>query len=295
MILASSLPSNLRSWTQELCRQYGIRAGQRMGQHFLVDRRVLAEMVAAADLDTSLPVLEVGGGFGVLTLALLEAGCRVVVVELDRRLAEGLRKLGAAGGRLTVLEGDVLKFRPPELAAALGQPRFHAVANLPYEITGKFLEQFTWGAVTPERLTLLLQREVAERLCARPGSMSLLALSCQLKTSPRVVRFVPPAAFLPPPKVTSAIVRLDRKSEGAYAARLGEVRERDLWRVARIGFAARRKVLAGNLAAALPIPKAEVAELLVSLGYPAKVRAQELAPDHWIQLTSLLSPFLRGP
>ena len=286
------LPSDLRAWTKTLVRHYDLRAGQRLGQHFLVDRRVLKDILRTAELKAGEPVLEVGGGLGVLTLGLLEQGARVAVVELDYQLVPGLRKLAAAGSRLTVVEGDILKIPDPVLRQALSLKAtdgFAIVANLPYEISGAFLRRFLGSEWRLERLVLLLQREVGERLAAKPGQMSLLALLVQLACSKvEVVRLVPASAFWPQPRVESCLVRFRLRSQAERAVVLNDMTENEVWRLARFGFAARRKLLLSNIAGGLRQPRTMVAEAFKTAGLKPKARAQELALEDWVKLAGAL-------
>lgn len=294
----NSLPADLRGWTRTLVTQQHLRAGERLGQHFLVDKLVLSDIVRTAEVDPAVPVLEVGGGFGVLTLALLEQGAQVTSVELDKRLAAGLRKLGSVGSALTVCEGDVIKLTDSALLAALrvGAGGFDIVANLPYEISGAFLRRFLGGSFRPRTMTLLLQREVGERLTAAPGDMSLLGLLAELACSSReVVRLVPPQAFWPAPRVTSCLVRFALRSSAEREHTLGGLPEAEVWRLARIGFAARRKVLKNNLASALPLSAETIAVELAALGLSSTVRAQELNLAHWVHLSQALNARLADP
>lgn len=252
---------------------------------------MLSDIISAAKVDPAVPVLEVGGGFGVLTLALLEQGCRVISVELDKRLAAGLRKLSSIGSALTVCEGDVIKLTDSVLLTALGAAtgEFDIVANLPYEISGAFLRRFLGGAVRPRTITLLLQREVGERLTAAPGDMSLLGLLAELACSSReIVRLVPPQAFWPAPHVTSCLVRFALRNKAEREHVLSGVPEAAVWRLARVGFAARRKVLKNNLASALPVSAEIIAAELANFGLSSKVRAQELSLHDWVHLSQVL-------
>lgn len=286
---STSLPPDLASWTRTLVKQYGLRAGSRLGQHFLVDRKVLADIIRAAELAPGRPVLEVGGGFGVLTLTLLDAGASVTVVELDPALARALRRLSAVSPQLTVLEGDVLKVRDGELSGALAGKDFSVVANLPYEISGAFLRRFLSGTLRPRNMTILLQKEVGERLIARPGSMSLISLLSEISCNKReIVRLIPPGSFWPAPKVTSCLMRLELKSDAERAHDLHGVTESRLWQLARIGFAARRKLLCNNLASALPLTAPEISQSLTRAQISLKARAQELPLTAWVRLAQEL-------
>ncbi len=289
MIHDSNLPADLASWTSTLVKQYSLRAGARLGQHFLIDRKVLTDIISAAALDLSLPVLEVGGGFGVLTLALLEAGAQVTVVELDKKLAGALTKLANFSTQLKVVEGDVIKLRDVDITQQLGGHEFNIVANLPYEISGVFLRRFLSGRLRPRSLTLLLQREVGERLTARPGAMSLLSLLAAIAChKSEVVRLVPPSAFWPKPRVTSCLVRLELRDEAERAQILHGVAEARLWQLARIGFAARRKLLKNNLASALSHSTLELSTVFVAAHIVPTARAQELSLNQWVELAQAL-------
>jgi 16S rRNA (adenine1518-N6/adenine1519-N6)-dimethyltransferase len=263
-----------------------------MGQHFLVDRGVLMSIVTAANLLPGTLVLEVGGGFGVLTLELLRAGARVTVVELDRKLADALRKLAQAGGNLTVVEGDVIRVPDDVLSNALGltgEQGFSVVANLPYEISGAFLRRFLGGQLRPHTMVLLLQREVAARLQAPAGETSLLSLSAQLAcTKVETVRGVSPRSFFPAPRVESAVVRFTLRSAAEREALLQGVPEPELWRVAHIGFAARRKLLSNNLASAFALERPGLEACLAKATLSPLVRAQELELSQWISLAQAL-------
>ena len=283
----SVLPSDLRRWTKLALARYRVVAGHKMGQHFLVDQEVLSDMVAAARLSPDSRILEVGGGLGVLTAELIARAKRVVVVELDSRLVVALNKIGVGSANLTVIAGDILQVPAAAIKKALGldgQNDFDIVANLPYEITGALAQRFLWGDLLPRSLTLLIQREVAERMSVKPGQMSLLSLSCQLKGTVKILRSVPPSAFWPPPKVQSSIVRLDLRPAQDFAALLAGQSIEVVWRLARLGFAARRKLLVNNLASALPVTKEKILQLMIKSQLTVHSRAQELSPAQWLNL-----------
>ncbi len=283
-----SIPSNIKAWTKIAVARYGLSAGRRLGQHFLIDKSVLQDILKTAAISPQTPVLEVGGGLGVLTLALLSQAERVVVVELDEKLCQALNKIGMGSSKLKLVKGDILKITNEQLQLGLGIKKnepWQIVANLPYEISGAFLQRFLWGDFLPQAMTLLLQREVAERMMAPPGQMSLLSLSCQLKSQVRIIRHIKPSSFWPEPRVQSSLVRLDLFSDSDMDRLLDDKARQLLWRLARISFAARRKVMINNLKSALELSRDELEKIFIKAVIPLKARAQELSIDDWFRLT----------
>ncbi len=254
---------------REVLERHGLEARKSFGQNFLVDQAALRAIVAAAEVAPGDPVLEVGPGLGVLTAALLAAGAMVTSVELDARLLPHLREefadeLAVAGpGGLTLVHGDAMTFDLGRMPA-----RAKLVANLPYNVAtpvvARALESGRFS-----RLVFLVQREVAERLAAAPGSSAYGALSLLVSHfgRARVVRTVPPGAFLPPPKVTSAVVRIDTDPAATP--------DPELFRLVHQAFAHRRKTLVKNLV--LAGHERGVAEAaLAGLGLQPLVRAEAL-------------------
>jgi 16S rRNA (adenine1518-N6/adenine1519-N6)-dimethyltransferase len=290
------LPADLKAWTKAVAARYGLLAGQRMGQHFLVDKKVLQDIIATAQLTPETKVLEVGGGIGVLTLALLPLVKKLVVAELDKNMLKALHKIGLGSDKFNLIRGDIIKVPGSALRQALqlaAGEKFAIVANLPYEITGACLQKFLWGDLLPDAMTLIVQREVAERMAARPGRLSLLGLSCQLKSQVRIVRHVSPQSFWPEPRVQSSLVRLDLYDETSLQKKLAGQSIESIWRLARIGFAARRKVLLNNLVSALPISRPDMLQALRQVGLAPTVRAQELAIGQWVALAAVLQKNMR--
>lgn len=285
------LPLDLRKWTKLSLERYGLKTGRRMGQHFLVDQQVLQDIIETAKLTTEARVLEVGGGLGILTLELLARAGRVVVVELDKKMTQALQNISLGSDKLIIIPGDIIKIPATEFKKALGitgQQDWQIVANLPYEISGAFLYKFLWEDFQPSSMTLLVQREVAERMMAIPGKMSLLSLSCQLKSRIEIVRHVTPKSFWPQPKVQSSLVRMEILSPYELQKSLVGLDINFLWRLARIGFAARRKLLMNNLVSALPIKREDIARALTAAGIKPTARAQELSLDNWKALSQEL-------
>jgi 16S rRNA (adenine1518-N6/adenine1519-N6)-dimethyltransferase len=270
------------SEVRQLLRRYHLKPDRRRGQNFLVADEVYDDIIGAAALTPTATVLEVGAGLGTLTARLAERAGRVVAVEVDTRLAPLLQQRFATRANVTVVAADILR-RPP---AHLGlEPPYQVVANIPYYLTSALLKLLLTGRPQPTSLTLLVQREVAARIVAAPGSMSLLALSVQLYGQPRLVRTISPDAFLPPPAVSSALLTVGDVRPFPF-----DVPERRFWQVARIGFAAKRKQLVNNLTGGLQLPRATVAAALQVAGLAATVRAEDLSPVAWRALVRALPP-----
>jgi len=276
---------NKLSETRNLLREYGLRPRKGLGQNFLTDTRVVERIIAAAEFAPDDTVIEVGPGLGVLTLRLaaaLPVG-RLRAVELDReltpRLAERLKDYPQAA----VIEGDILKLNPVELSG--GQP-YKVVANLPYYITSAVLRHFLSDPTPPTRLVVMVQREVAERMTAAPGQMSLLALAVQFYGTAKVMFSVPPAAFYPPPKIHSAVVRIDVYS--SQERPLPNLDDATFFRIARAGFGQKRKQLINTLSSGLGLDKAAVGAALTGAGIAPSARPEQLGVEAWGRVVEAL-------
>ena len=262
----------------------GHQARKRFGQHWLKDQTVLARIADAADLQSQDRLLEVGPGRGALTERLLASPVAAVhAVELDRDLVRGLQDRFGADARFSLRQGDVLE---SPLLLGDGAPANKVVANIPYNITGPLLERLIGRLdrpVTPpyNRLVLLVQKEVAERIRARPGSSTFSALSVrmQLLAHCTSVCAVPPRCFQPPPKVQSEVIQLDpRPVEQRLAPPLARLVESLL----KQAFLARRKMLRNTLGSVLP--ESQLQQLAQEIGISLQQRPQELAPEQWVAL-----------
>lgn len=265
---------------RRLLRQHDVRPNKGFGQHLLVDRDALAALVAAAELAPDDAVLEVGAGMGVLTAALAERAGRVVTVEMEREILPLLRETIARFTNVEIIEGDLLLIKPGDVFGA--QP-YKVVANLPYYITGPALRHFLDAARRPERIVVMVQKEVAERMTARPGDMSMLALSVQYYGRPQVVRVVEASSFLPPPKVDSAIVRIDLFPQERTDPATRDV----LFGIARAGFAERRKQLHNTLARNMRVPRERLERWLAEAHIEPSRRAETLSVEEWIGLAQV--------
>lgn len=288
-------------------RAYDLRPRKGLGQHFLVDESYLARIVEAAEIEPDDTVLEVGPGLGVLTAALCRRAGRVVAVEIDAAMRAVLADRLCAADNLQVVAADILRCDPVALldgtapadavvpaardgsgaagtpkAAAVRRfgplrPHYKVVANLPYYITSAVLRRVLEARERPVRAVVMVQKEVADRATAAPGDMSVLAVALQLHAAVRRIAIVPPGAFHPPPKVASAILRLD-----LHAAPPVPLPDVDVFfRAVRAGFGQKRKQLKNSLAAGLGLPDADAAAILAAAGVAPQRRAQTLSLAEW--------------
>jgi len=263
-----------------LLRQYGLTPRKGLGQNFLADPVALDRITAAADLTRADTVLEIGPGLGTLTERLASACGRVVAVELDERLAGIVRERLAGAGNVEVLHGDILELADLGFLG-LG---YKVVANLPYYITSAVLRHLLDRPDRPRTVVVTIQREVAERIVAAPPDMSLLAISVQLYGRPRTVARIPAGAFYPPPKVDSAIVRIDVGDRPQVALPEG-VSEEAFFRVVRAGFGQKRKTLRNALAGGMGWKPAQAEAVLGQAGIDPQRRAETLSLDEWGAMT----------
>ena len=257
----------------------GVPAKKSLGQNFLADRRYLAPILAAAELSASDAVLEIGPGRAVLTEALAEQVACLVAVEIDGRLIEPLQQRFAGQPHVHIVHGDILEQAPDQwiAVACLRSPiSYKVVANLPYYITSAVLRHLLESHVPPTLAVVMVQWEVAQRICAVPGDMSLLAASVQFYAEPTIVQRVPAAAFSPRPKVDSAILQLRVRLQPAV-----EVDPLLFFRVVRAGFSQKRKQIHNSLAAGLLLDKTTVNRWLADAGIQPARRAETFSMAEW--------------
>ncbi len=266
--------SSQSSWWSTL-NQLGIRPSKALGQNFLHDDAIVRRIADSADLLPDDVVVEIGPGLGVLTKELARRAGRVVAIELDDRLAEHVRSLALP--HTDVVEMDVLQ---ADLAALTGGEPYIVVANLPYSIAAAAIAHLLESEANPRRLIVMVQREVAERICASPPNMSILAVSVQFFGVPRVLFRIGAGAFVPAPKVESAMLRIDVGNEPPLR---GSDRAR-FFDLVRAGFGQRRKQLLNSIAAGLEQDKSEVAATLERAEIDPRRRAETLTVDEWLRV-----------
>jgi len=266
-------PASVRA----LLHHLGLRPYKQMGQNFLVDEDVLDRILRAADLRFRDTVVEVGPGLGVLTKELAKLVSRVIAVELDRGLAAALTKMLAGFASVEIINQDVLQFDP---ARYVEDRAYKLVANLPYYITSPALRHFLESDARPELMVVMVQKEVAQRIVAKPGDMSLLAVSVQYYGNPTLLFTVPASAFYPPPKVDSAVIKVQ-----VYERPVVDVPPEKFFRVVEAGFSRRRKQLHNALSQSIWLPPNAAIETLRAAGIDEKRRAQTLSLDEWARLS----------
>jgi 16S rRNA (adenine1518-N6/adenine1519-N6)-dimethyltransferase len=277
-------PGGEKPRLRELLRELAIRPTKGKGQNFLTDRAVVGRIADVARLEPGDVVVEVGPGLGILThelIARVGPEGRVVAVELDRRLAAYMREEYAETPTLRLVEADVLRQSPDDLLAGLPEKIPYAVvANLPYSITSAVLRHFLDAPRRPTTLTVMVQREVAERIVAQPPDMSVLAVAVQFYGKPTIALRIGPAAFIPRPKVDSAVIRIELHP----APSLPDAAIPGFFAVVTAGFGQKRKQLVNSLAAGLGLSRDQTIAALVAAGIAPEQRPEKLIVADWLRL-----------
>jgi len=281
----------LSSEIKFLLQQYGIRPSKAKGQNFLINQGVLQKIIKAADLSQNDCVLEIGPGLGVLTEGLIKKSKKVLSVELDKRLAYFLKQKFKGVKNLKILETDVLQIRNDQIVELLNcyELGYKVVANLPYNITKPVLQKFLTAEPKPKEIVVLVQKEVAQKIVAKPGQMSLLSLSVQFYGQPEIIDYVAKENFYPKPQVESAILKI-KLNLGKMPLELStaflkiKFEEKKFWRLIKIGFSSPRKQLQNNLAAGFQISKEKAKKKLKLANLQEKIRPQDLSLADWANL-----------
>ncbi len=255
-----------------------VRPDKSYGQNFLVDKNVLEKIIAAADLITTDVVLEIGAGTGVLTKELAKRVKKVITFEIDKKLLPILQENLKDFHNVEIYNESILNtnYHPP--AGGL-DARYKLVANIPYHITSAILEKFLSIKNKPQAIVLLVQKEVAERICAKPGKMSLLSAIVQYYGDPKIVALVSAQSFRPAPKVESAILKIEMdKTTNEIRKNL----ESSFLKIVKVGFSEKRKMLKKNLKSLMPKGGAEA--LIREIGLNGQERAEELNMKQWVKL-----------
>ena len=281
----------------DLLHRAGIDPKKSLGQNFLVDESYLDRIVDAAELGEADVVLEVGPGLGTLTARLAANAGQVIAVELDDRLVPLLRAEFALRDNVHIVHGDILSLDVGELikdaftsdlqSSIATVDAYKLVANLPYYITSAVLRHVLEATPAPSRAVVMVQAEIADRICAQPGDMSILSVAMQFYAEPSIAFQVPAGAFYPVPKVDSAVLQLDVRPHPALAK--SEIDAEHFFTVVRAGFGQKRKQLRNSLSAGLHRKKDEIDVALTHADIDASRRAQTLSIAEWITLYQALN------
>jgi 16S rRNA (adenine1518-N6/adenine1519-N6)-dimethyltransferase len=262
---------------EALLKRYRLHAHKGLGQNFLQDPMALEEIVSAAEIQHTDTVLEIGPGLGSLTRYLAVSAREVVAVELDDKLIPALKAVLTPYQNVHVIHGDILKLSPKDLIA---ESNYLVVANIPYYITSAVIRHLLESESRPRRIVLTIQNEVAQRICAKPGDMSLLALSVQVYGKPHIAAKIPAEAFFPAPKVDSAVLVID-----IYPSPLIKEEQVDtFFTLVKAGFSQKRKTLRNSLSSGLHISSADAAERLTRARIDPQRRAETLSIEEWERL-----------
>ena len=278
--------------TRKLLRHFNIRAKKGLGQHFLVDDRILETIIQAAELSPTDTVIEVGPGLGLMTGELAKRAGWVIAIELDNRLADILRET-LQYENIVILNEDILGADPAKLLkerASGFPPEFNSykvVANLPYYITQPVIRHFLEAPVKPQTMVLMVQKEVAEAIAAEAGQRSVLSIAVQFYGQPSIVAKVPAASFYPAPEVDSAVIKIEVYKEPPVEVDNVE----GFFKLVRAGFTAARKQVANSLSQGLGLPKPAVHQMLSRAGVDPQRRAETFTLQEWAGLWRVYSQF----
>lgn len=270
-----------------ICKRFDIKMSKKLGQNFLIKRGIVDEIVKAADLQEGEPVLEIGPGIGTLTQGLAQSGANVTAIELDTRLLEVLDTTLAQYSNVTIVHGDVLKLDVPSI---MNNEPFKVVANLPYYITTPIIMSLLESRLPIERLVVMVQKEVALRMVAKPGTKDYGALSVavQYYTKPDIVLDVPPKSFLPAPAVTSSVIRCVLRDKPPVDV----IDEKLFFRVVKAGFAQRRKKFA-NTMKTTGLSKDRIEELLAKANIDGQRRGETFTLQEFADVANAWAAFIK--
>ena len=265
----------LTGQTKSELRRLNLRARKGLGQHFLVDEQVLSRLISAVALTPGDTVIEVGPGLGILTRELAKSADRVIAVEIDTTMAAALREALVPLPNVSIINADILESDPASLLGV--DTTYKVVGTLPYYIATAVIRHFLEAQIKPLSIVVTVQKEVAQAIAAPVGKMSLLTVSVQLYGKPTIVDYIPPQSFYPPPKVDSAILRVDLYERPLIAIADGAI----FFSIVRAGFSAPRKQLRNSLALGLEMSTGEATSLLEEAGIEQKRRAETLNLEEW--------------
>lgn len=252
-----------------------------LGQHFLNNPAIIKKIISHSAIKKDDTVLEIGPGEGVLTEKLCSEADRVLAIELDSKLEIVLREKLKDRKNLEIIFDDILKVNLPKILTERKFKHYKLIANIPYYITSKIIRLFLETELQPQEMILMIQKEVAQRIAAKPGEMSVLAVSVQYYSEAEILFDVPRENFNPPPEVDSSVIKIFNLKKS------NPQKDKKFFQIVKAGFCARRKTLINNLSNSLHLDKKEVEQKLTSCQLSPQIRAQELSLEDWKKLVQL--------
>jgi len=276
---------------KDLLKRHGVKPEKYLGQHFILSKKALARIVAAAEIKKSDTIIEIGPGLGTLTQELAGSEAQIIAVEKDPKMISILKETLADYKNIKIIQADARKLSIPrinsfgdKMGIIKGESRYKIVANLPYNVATFLIRLWLEIKNPPKQMVLMIQKEVAQRICSKPPHMNLLAVSTQFLATAKIVDYVPAEAFWPRPKVDSAIIKITPKKSPPQKMRDA------FFAVVKAGFSQPRKQLIGNLTKKLNIPKQKLLEIFKDLNISGRARAENLSLEQWISLSNNLQP-----
>lgn len=267
------------SAVKSLLEKHNLSPSKHFGQNFLIDKNILDKIIAAAELSKNDVVIEVGPGLGVLTQELAGHAKKVIAIEKDKKMLAILREVvgtrrGASLSAIEIINADILHFKLPKVGPS---EKYKIVANLPYYITSRAIRRFLEYPNPPEKIVLMVQKEVAERIISTPPNMSLLSVAVQFYAKPKILAKVSKNSFWPAPKVDSAIIAITPHERP-------KINTDSFFTLVRVGFSGKRKQLIHNIIKNFKIERDLIEEIFAKINLNLKIRAQELSIEQWITL-----------
>jgi len=265
---------------KKLLKNKGIKPKKQLGQNFLIEKNIVEKIITAADVKGNDIVLEVGAGIGVLTQSLAKKAKKVIAVEKDKNLVELLKNRLKGFKNIGIISGDILKINIEKL---IGKEKYILVANIPYYITAPFIDKFLKSSLKPKTMVLMLQKEVAQRICSDPPKMNRLAVLAQFYASPEIIQIISKNSFWPKPKIDSAVLKLKIKKDRQQLK--SKLFEEKFFKVVKIGFSHPRKQIINNLKNGFNLSFEQTINVLKLAKVPAKKRAENLSLKDWTKIT----------
>ena len=265
----------------------GVQPLKRLGQNFLTDKTALKKVITAAELKPTDIILEIGPGTGILTQELAKRVKRVIAIEKDKRMVDILREEMKDFRNVEFINDDVLEIINYKLFKNLKleiRNSYKIVGNLPFYLTAPVIRKFLEGKNPPKEMILIIQKEVAQRICAKPPDMNLLAVAVQFYAKPKIISYISKKSFWPQPKVDAAIIKIPRFPKSQIYDWISETNKSLFFKIVKAGFSQPRKQLINNLSKKLKINKDKVKNWLLENGVPPTQRAETLTVEDWIKL-----------